>query len=45
MAPAASYPICIEAVKEEAMLLIIILLVLIFGFGYGGYRVGPGLGY
>jgi hypothetical protein len=27
------------------MLLIIVLLVLIFGFGYGGYRVGPGWGY
>jgi hypothetical protein len=27
------------------MLLIIILFILIFGFGYGGYRVGPGWGY
>jgi len=30
---------------ESAMLLIILLIVLIFGFGYGGYRVGPGFGY
>ena len=27
------------------MLLIILLIILIFGFGYGGYRVGPGWGY
>ena len=27
------------------MLLAIILILLIFGFGYGGYRMVPGLGY
>jgi hypothetical protein len=27
------------------MLLLIVLIHLIFGFGYGGYRVGPGWGY
>ncbi len=27
------------------MLLMIILIVLIFGTGFGGYRMGPGLGY
>jgi len=27
------------------MLLLIVLIVLIFGFGYGGYRMGPGWGY
>ena len=24
------------------MLLLILLVILIFGFGYGGYRTGPG---
>jgi hypothetical protein len=27
------------------MLPIIILIVLIFGTGFGGYRMGPGMGY
>ena len=27
------------------MLLIIILIILIFGSGFGGYRMGPGVGY
>ena len=27
------------------MLLIILLIVLIFGTGFGGYRMGPGIGY
>ena len=27
------------------MLLIIILIILIFGSGFGGYRLGPGVGY
>jgi hypothetical protein len=31
--------------KERTMLLIIILIILIFGTGFGGYRMGPGLGY
>jgi hypothetical protein len=31
--------------KEDDVLLLIILIVLILGFGYGGYRVGPGWGY
>jgi hypothetical protein len=31
--------------REEKVLLLIILILLILGFGYGGYRVGPGWGY
>ncbi|MGD0889290.1 MAG: DUF3309 family protein [Acidobacteriaceae bacterium] len=27
------------------MLLTILLILLIFGSGFGGYRMGPGLGY
>ena len=27
------------------MLLITILIILIFGTGFGGYRLGPGMGY
>jgi len=27
------------------MLLIVLLILLIFGTGFGGYRLGPGLGY
>jgi hypothetical protein len=31
--------------KGEETMLLIILILLIVGFGYGGYRVGPGWGY
>jgi hypothetical protein len=31
------------AAKEKSMLIILIILLLVFGFG--GYRLGPGLGY
>jgi hypothetical protein len=31
------------AAKETSMLIVLIILLLVFGFG--GYRLGPGLGY
>jgi hypothetical protein len=35
----------IDERRRDYMLLIILLIILIFGFGYGGYRGGPGWGY
>ncbi len=33
------------AAKGERMSLILILVILLLVFGFGGYRLGPGLGY
>ena len=35
----------ILAAKEKRMSLIVILIILLLVFGFGGYRLGPGLGY
>ena len=49
-APLALYESAVEgklrrdlAAKEKSMLIVLIILLLVFGFG--GYRLGPGLGY
>lgn len=36
---------CRRVAHRRKWMLLIILILLIIGFGYGGYRVGPGWGY
>jgi hypothetical protein len=49
--PASQQEICASAhhllrrLAGESEMLLIILILLILGFGYGGYRMGPGWGY
>ena len=40
--PAAHPP---ATLKGDNLMLLIILIVLLLAFGFGGYRMGPGIGY
>jgi heme/copper-type cytochrome/quinol oxidase subunit 1 len=46
--PACSEPLTqrgYDAVDREGEIMLIVLIILLLVFGFGGYRLGPGLGY